>query len=366
MPKNDSLILALIHMAGCTHREMTLLFSQEKYSPEQVYDWFVGKVSLNTAVITTEKKEKIYKTLKKIDIAHIESILTKKKISIITRDAPEYPERLRQIPKHPYLLYVRWKLKSLPIQLAIVGSRKYSLYGKRAIEFLAKDFESYPIGIISGWAYGIDTIAHQIALKHHLYTISVFGCGVDSPYPQSNIKLFDSILESGGALISPFPLMAEPLPYHFPIRNVLVAGLSDGIIIPEWAKKSGTLITARLALEQNKDVFVVPWDIFRETSLGSNQIIIKWEAKPIVCAADILEEYGIARKEGDESVTKKEISFASKESKQIYEQVQLGNNTPDSIAKKVTLDHSSIVSELTLLEIEGHLKLLPDGSYECI
>ena len=125
-------------------------------------------------------------------------------------------------------------------------------------------------GIISGGAYGIDSVAHTITLKNNGYTAAVFGAGVDIYYPTSNRQLFDEIVAHGGALISQFPLGTIAEPFHFPIRNAVVAGISRGTLIAEAGEDSGTLITARLALESNRDVFVLPADITRMTALGSN------------------------------------------------------------------------------------------------
>ncbi len=366
MLEKNKIFIALLHSAGCTHTQLTMLFWKEKRDGQEVYDGFLGKTPLeNIDWIPKQKQLEITKNLKKIDVENLKKIIKEKQIDIVLEDEEKYPSRLRQLPKRPYILYVRGKLQEFPIQLGIVGSRKYSPYGKKVIEHLVKDFQNYPIGIISGGAYGIDGIAHQSALDNNLYTLAVFGCGIDIFYPTQNSKLFEDILKNDGALMSPFPIGSEPTRYTFPIRNTIVAGLSDGVIIAEAAPKSGTLITARLALEQNKDVFVVPWEIFKTNSLGSNNLIIKWEAKPILEASQILEEYGIKNTSGSTEDAKKTINFSNEDAKRIYEQVQLGNNTPDSISQNILIDHTTIITELTLLEIEWHLRLLSDGSYEC-
>ena len=145
--------------------------------------------------------------------------------------------------------------------------------------------------IVSGGASGVDTLAHTITLREGGRTIAVMGTGLDIAYPRDNISLFERIVESGGALVSQFPLGTEPGPYNFPVRNEVIAGLSRGVIIPEAGEKSGTLITARLALENNRDVFAVPGDIYRPTSDGTNTLIRDGLAKPILAVEDILAEY---------------------------------------------------------------------------
>lgn len=147
--------------------------------------------------------------------------------------------------------------------ISVVGSRKHSQYAASCLEKIIPELIRAGYGIISGGAYGIDSVSHEITLKNKGYTAAIFGAGMDIVYPLSNHQLFEEIVSQGGALISQFPLGTLAEPYNFPIRNAVVAGISRGTLIAEAGEDSGTLITARLALEANHDVFVIPADISR-------------------------------------------------------------------------------------------------------
>lgn len=215
---------------------------------------------------------------------------------------------------------------------------------------------------MSGWAHGIDTLGHQLTIDNNGHTISVFGSWIDIFYPKSNSQLFEKIITHWGALVSIFPIGTTPEPYYFPIRNEIVAALSDGIIIPEAWEKSGTLITAQLALEHGRDVFAVPGDIFRETSTGTNGLIARGEAKCTLNAHDILEEYlsdvGVKIPENNEIFWESEIQ------KNIYNQIYNWIDTPDSISETIQIPIHEIMIEVSMMEINGLIKLNNNGKYE--
>ncbi len=206
----------------------------------------------------------------------------------------QFPKALLEIPQPPKTLYVRGKLPSSDmIHLAIVGSRKYTSYGKDICEKLIKGLKGYPIVIVSGLAIGIDTIAHKAALENDLTTISFPGSGLDNNilYPRANIKLAQEIINKGGCLISEFEPNAISQLYFFPQRNRLMAGISKAVLIIEAEERSGTLITARMALDYNRDVLAVPGSAFSSNSNGTNGLI-KQGATPITSSEDILIALG--------------------------------------------------------------------------
>jgi len=206
----------------------------------------------------------------------------------------QFPERLLEIPQPPKTLYIRGKLPDPDLTyLAVVGSRKYTSYGRDICEKLIKGLKGYPIVIVSGLAIGIDTIAHKAALENGLTTISFPGSGLDNDvlYPRMNIKLAQEITDKGGCLISEFDPSAISQLYFFPQRNRLMAGISKAVLIIEAEEKSGTLITARMALDYNRDVLAVPGSAFSSNSNGTNSLI-KQGATPVVCSNDILEALG--------------------------------------------------------------------------
>jgi len=223
--------------------------------------------------------------------------LIKEGVDLITINDKAYPELLKEIYIPPPLLYIRGNLKSSDrISLGVVGTRQLSAYGHRITPLITADLARAGLTIISGLAKGIDTLAHKAALKANGRTIAVLGSGLDKKniYPQVNQHLSE-IISQEGALLSEFPIGTKPFAQNFPQRNRIVAGLSLGILVIEAPKKSGALITARNALEQNRDVFAVPGSIFSRNSLGPNNLI-KLGAKLVNQASDILDELNLDSK----------------------------------------------------------------------
>ncbi len=201
---------------------------------------------------------------------------------------------LLEIPQPPKKLYIRGKVpKSNMVYLAVVGSRKYTSYGKDICEKLIKGLKGYPVVIVSGLAIGIDTIAHKTAIANNLTTISFPGSGLDNNvlHPRSNIKLAQEIINNGGCLISEFEPNFRATLYSFPQRNRLMAGISKAVLIIEAEEKSGTLITARMALDYNRDVLAVPGSAFSSNSNGTNWLI-KQGATPVTSSEEILIALG--------------------------------------------------------------------------
>ncbi|MCG2809329.1 MAG: DNA-processing protein DprA [Candidatus Portnoybacteria bacterium] len=221
--------------------------------------------------------------------------LSREGVDLVTIQDKNYPKLLKEIYAPPAMLYVRGKISSENnLGLGVVGSRNVSLYGKQITPLLTAELAQAGLTIISGLAKGVDTLAHQAALKVGGNTIAVLGCGVDykSIYPYCNRDLAEKIIQSGGAVISEFPLETQPLPQYFPQRNRIISGLSKGVLVIEAAERSGALITARDALEQNRDVFALPGPIFSVNSFGPNNLI-KMGAKLISQADDILQEFNL-------------------------------------------------------------------------
>ncbi len=217
--------------------------------------------------------------------------LEKEKIHAITLQDVNYPDKLKNIYGKPILLYVKGNQEILnDFSLAIVGCRECSQYGKNMAMEIAQALSNNKINVVSGMAKGIDAYAHQGAIKGKEKTIAVLGNGVDVIYPKENEKIYYEILEKQGAVVSEYAIGVEPEKMNFPARNRLISGLSDGVIVIEAKEKSGTLITVDFALEQGKNVFVVPGNINSPYSKGTNDLI-KQGAKPITSLKDILEEY---------------------------------------------------------------------------
>lgn len=207
----------------------------------------------------------------------------------------DLPQLLKEIPQPPKSLNYRGTLPSPDLKLlAVVGSRKYSTYGKQVVDHLISGLAGYPVGVVSGLALGIDSLAHEAALQNNLYTLAVPGGGLDDSviYPASHKRLALRILEVGGGLLSEFDHTFKATNWSFPQRNRIVCGMCQATLLIEAAEKSGTLITARLAADYNRELLVVPGDIFSKNSKGVHQFL-KLGATPVTSAEDILYALGI-------------------------------------------------------------------------
>lgn len=218
----------------------------------------------------------------------IEASCGEKRIRILTREDDDYPGVLKEISRPPLVLFVRGTLLPESERVAVVGSRHGSPYGRRVAEELGAGLAARGVTVVSGAARGIDTAAHTGALRTGR-TVAVLGCGVDVAYPRENAKLLSEIEETG-AVLSEYPPGTQPLSAFFPQRNRIISGLSRGTVVVEAAARSGSLITAELALSEGRDVFAVPGSIYSEPSRGTNRLI-QQGAKLVTSVGDILEEY---------------------------------------------------------------------------
>ena len=210
---------------------------------------------------------------------------------IISLPPDKAPGLLAHIPQPPRKIYYQGTLPPPELKLlSVVGSRRYSGYGKAVVSHLINGLRGYPVGIVSGLALGIDSLAHQAALDNELYTLAIPGSGLDDTvlYPARHRALARSIISAGGGLLSEFPSKQSAAPWTFPQRNRLVVGISDATLVIEAGERSGSLISARLAVEYNRELLVVPGDIFSQNSAGNHQFL-KLGAHPVTAARDILE-----------------------------------------------------------------------------
>jgi DNA processing protein len=210
---------------------------------------------------------------------------------ILILDDGSYPQMLREIADPPITLYVRgdWQACIEQPCVGVIGSRQCSTYGENASEMLSRDLASRGITVVSGLARGIDSAAHRGAIAGKGRTIAVMGTGIDGVYPKENTRLVREILDNGGCLVSQFPLGTPPIAEHFPFRNRIISGLSLGVLIVEASERSGSLITARLAMEQNREVMAVPGNITSSNSFGTNYLI-KAGAKLVQQWQDVVAE----------------------------------------------------------------------------
>jgi DNA processing protein len=271
-----------------------------------------------------------------------------------------YPARLKQIYDYPPILYVKGSL--LPQDewcLAVVGTRKATVYGRQAAEEIVSDLARNKITIVSGLARGIDSIAHRSALEAGGRTIAVFGCGLDMVYPAENASLAKSIA-TNGALISEFPLGTEPRRENFPLRNRIMSGLSLGVLVVEAGDSSGAMITARLALEQNREVFAVPGSILSPSSRGTNNLIQEG-AKLIRDYTDILEELNL--RAVAHQIELKEVIPASDTETLLLKQLSAEPTHIDEVCRGSGLPIATVSSTLAMMELKGMVRQVGTMSY---
>jgi DNA processing protein len=287
-------------------------------------------------------------------------LLEKNQIKIVTFKDENYPENLKSIYDPPPFLFLKGEIrKEDQNAVAIVGCRSASVYGKRITERIGRELAKNGITIVSGLARGIDSIAHLSALKENGRTLAVFGSGLDVIYPPENKKLAEEIV-SNGAIISEFFLGTKPEAPNFPRRNRIISGLSLGVVIVEAGTKSGALVTASCALEQNREVFAIPGNLGSKNSEGTNALI-KQGAKLVTTVEDILEELKITTKgkRPDSSAqTEKDISHLSEMERNIFKLISDEPYHIDKIATQASVSLPQALSALLSLELKGLVKQL--------
>jgi DNA processing protein len=289
-------------------------------------------------------------------------LVKQKKIRIVTMNDPDYPQLLLHIPDPPPFLYLQGQLDHTSKTIAMVGSRMASSYGRSIARRLSAELAAYGLTVVSGMARGIDTAAHVGAIEGGGKTVAVLGSGLERIYPAQNYLLSRNIINNG-AVISEFPLHTEPEPHHFPIRNRIISGMSIGTIVVEAAKKSGSLITARLAAEQNREVFAVPGSIKSYKSMGAHTLI-KQGAKLVENVQDVLEEISnlidINRNSNTiKSLSKKEPNPLTPEENEVYKCLEHYPVHIDKLGRKTSIKAGKLASILLGLELKGRVEQLP-------
>ncbi|MCE7964148.1 DNA-protecting protein DprA [Nitrospirales bacterium NOB] len=292
------------------------------------------------------------------------------RVRVLTYCDPEYPSRLRTIPDPPPLLYVQGALTDGDQHaIAIVGSRTVSAVGRVVAEELAHDLAAMGFTIVSGLARGVDGAAHRGALAAKGRTLAVMGCGLDRTYPTEHRRLRAAI-EQQGAVISELPLGAAPQAHHFPRRNRIISGLAFGVIVTEASLESGSLITARLAAEQGREVFAVPGFVKAENCRGSNRLI-RDGARLIECAQDVVDELlpqldAAFRRRLEErtSIEAAQAAFhLGNEERLVYDALSDLPCSVDEVIRRSGLDAAQVAAVLLSLELRHCLRQLPGNEY---
>ncbi len=286
--------------------------------------------------------------------------LKRYKVKVLTSGSATYPQRLKEIYDYPPVLYVRGNpLPEDETCLAVVGTRRATVYGRQVTEEIVSDLARNKVTIVSGLAKGIDSIAHRAALEAGGRTIAVFACGLDIVYPAENANLAREIMEHG-ALISEYPLGIRPKADNFPRRNRIMSGLSLGVLVVEAGESSGALITANQALEQNRDVFAVPGSILSPSSRGTNHLIQEG-AKLVRNHVDILEELNLAMVA--QQLEMKEILPADETESLLLKQLSAEPTHIDEVCRHSRLTPALVSSTLTMMELKGMVKQVGGMNY---
>lgn len=273
---------------------------------------------------------------------------------VVFRGGVGYPEPLNQIADPPHALFVRGVLMGRERCVAIVGSRRETRYGRTQAFQIAKDLAEAGVTVVSGLARGIDTAAHEGALASGGRTVAVLANGIDSVYPEENRELAQRIVESGGAVITEFPFGAEPMAYHFPIRNRILSGMSQALLLIEGHAKSGTMITANYAAEQGRDVFALPGAVDAPGSAAPLKLL-REGAGICTCAQDILEDMGWSEKQ-DRPETGALPTLPADLSEIQRQIVMLMLDEPrrfEELAEETGLSPDVLTGELSMMELDG-------------
>ena len=276
--------------------------------------------------------------------------------------AEQLPQLL-EIPQPPEEMYIVGQLPKDHIYVSVVGSRRYTDYGARCCRELILGLRGKPVTIVSGLAYGIDEIAHRAAISAKLPTIAIPGSGLDQSalYPRGHTQLAEEILYNGGCLLSELQPYEKAAPWTFPQRNRIMAGISRAVLIIEAEEKSGTLITARLATEYNRDVLSVPGSIFSATSAGTN-FLLRQGATPITCADDLLQALGLleenkmfpfGKETEKDNGAKNTANNISPEEQEILNLLATSPISRDEITQHLNRKIHEVSATISILEIKG-------------
>ncbi|TSC75804.1 MAG: DNA processing protein [Parcubacteria group bacterium Gr01-1014_31] len=321
--------------------------------------WMAGVNALHQAGIPAATAERIARTRPEITPQSFLPSLAAAGIAMHLMPDPDYPARLRHIPDPPIALFCRGHMRSQELAVAIVGTRRASDYGRQMAGQLAADLAAAGVTVVSGLALGIDTCAHTGATRARGRTVAILGGGIDPPtlYPPSNVRLAERIIAEGGAVVSEYLPGTPSLPYRFPLRNRIIAGWGLATVVVEAPMKSGAMITARLSLEYDREVFAVPGRATDPNAEGPNHLIARGAALART-ARDIAQNLGLAWEESP--------AAAVPETDENGHAVLDGLDEPRTLhelQRRLGLPPATIATTVTLLEVAGHVQRLPSGKY---
>lgn len=315
----------------------------------------------NMTLLPEKIVEKFQKSYIKIEELASQEYKPLKDINICTINDVDYPKSLLQYDDAPFGMFYKGNISMINEKknISIVGSRKCSRYGIDVTNSMVEQLSPYEINIVSGMAKGIDSVAHKAAIKNKINTVAVLGSGIDVIYPKENYRLYHEILEKDGCIISEFPLGTPPLSRNFPMRNRIISGICELLIVTEGGEKSGTLITVGAALEQGKNIIVVPGSIFSSESKGTNKLI-KDGAYVYTDIEDVLNLLNISRVWMDNRII---TTVKSKLEERIYQIIDDNPIHIDKIIKLVDIDINRLYKLLFELQVKEEILCLSGNFY---
>ncbi|OGH12825.1 MAG: DNA protecting protein DprA [Candidatus Levybacteria bacterium RIFCSPHIGHO2_01_FULL_40_10] len=319
--------------------------------------WKAGSNELKKVGLGEKKYTAFDQFRKQFNVSEYIQKLKKAKVEFIAFGSKDYPESLKKLKDPPIGLFVKGNKDLLFVgqNIGVVGARKITSYGKQVTENIVSELVRETIVITSGMALGVDGIAHKTAIEHKGSTIAVLGCGVDCPYPRENERLYESILDSNGLIISEYPLGMPANQGTFPARNRIIAGLSIAVLITEAAEDSGSLITADHAIKQGKTVFAIPGPITSMMSKGALKLL-KQGAKLAQSAQDILDELNIKNTQSKSGDRKKmDLPNLTKDEKKVFDVLNKEEMTMDELVRATKIPISKLSTLLSEMELEGIL-----------
>lgn len=317
--------------------------------------WRASQQELARVGFEPQTVEKILAEREQLDPETAWTKIERHNLSIVTRGDQNYPATLKETYDAPALLFYRGELPADSEKLiAVVGTRSFSAYGKAATVTLVRELVRTGLTIVSGLARGVDALAHETTLEVGGRTIAVLGSGLDQAniYPREHLRLAQRIIEAGGAVMSEYPPGVGPERHHFPERNRIIAGLSLGTLVVEAPETSGALITAKIALDCNREVMAVPGSIFERTAAGTNGLL-KLGARLVTSAADVLDALQLSAQTVSSAPITADLTDTERA---IIAAVVGGPRHVDEIGAMTNLDAATLLSTLSLLELRGAVK----------
>ncbi|MPZ23156.1 MAG: DNA-protecting protein DprA [Dehalococcoidia bacterium] len=333
----------------------------ETFFPSMEDAWRADRSELRAAGLDEWTCRRIAERRQRVDPDSLMAVVEEHGIHVYTWRDPGYPGPLAEIEDRPPVLFVKGQLTdSDRWSIAVVGTRRATPYGRQVAEQMSTGLSRNGITIVSGLARGIDAIAHRAALQCGGRTVAVLACGLDMMYPPEHLRLAQAITEQG-ALVSEYPPGTEPRGEYFPRRNRILSGLSLGVLVVEGDVKSGALITARQALEQNREVFSVPGSIYSDASRGTNSLIKDSAAKLVLSVDDILEELNLTM--AAHQLEMKELLPSDASESALLEHLSLEPRHIDEVRRSAGLEISEVSSTLAMLELKGLVRQVGTMNY---